>query len=204
MPQRLTPWLLLLLGCALTPLGAGQLPQEQQQETRYPFELTADEIRQARVLAENGPGLSHGKTVFVKIELLPDAQAETTQRQVMVTHYRYENDETLYTFVDLKLNTVMKVEIQLHAPTALAAEEKVLVEKLARAEAQLAGVFATHGARLRVEMRPTQPASEQSPLFGHRLALLHFGVGDGYLRDPEVIVDLTTEQVHITQPQSQR
>lgn len=198
MLRRLTPWVLLLLGCALVPQGQGQQSGRQQQPALYPFELSAAEVRQARQLAESGFASVHGKTVFVTIQLLPDTRAGTEQRQVQVTHYRYEGDLTVYTYVDLVAGQVMDVETRPHAPTALAVEEKTRAEGLASADPRLAGLFAAH-ANLRVEMRPTQPLTSQHPLFGHRLALLAFGVGDGYLDGPNVLVDLTTGQVHVEQ-----
>jgi hypothetical protein len=198
MLRRLTPWVLLLLGCALASQGHSQSTGRPGTQALYPFELSAAEIRQARQLAESGFASSHGKTVFVKVDLLPDVQADTDQRQVQVTHYRYEGDLTVYTYVDLNNGAVLGVEVQAHAPTALATEEKTRAEELAAAEPRLAGLFAAH-ANLRVEMRPTQHTAPQHPLFGHRLALLAFGVGDGYLDGPTALVDLTTGQVHVEQ-----
>jgi len=194
----MTPW--LLLGCALAPLGCGQTPGDPQKEEAQsisPYDLTAAEIRQARQLAETNPAFSEGKTVFVKMELLPTAQAETVERQVKLTHYRYENDETVYTFVNLRTNEVMPNGYAvLHAPTALAEEEMVLAEKVVRADPRLAGLFAAHGKRLKIEMRPTHLNSDAGTLAGRRLAMVDFVVGEGYVNPRAVIVDLAAEQVY--------
>src|SRR4051812_20224452 len=94
MLRRMTPWVLLLLGgTVLGALGYGHLtnqPRDEQPQL-YPFELSAAEVQQARARAEANPALSHGRTVFVKVELLPDSRAGTGQRQVTVTHYRYDD-----------------------------------------------------------------------------------------------------------------
>jgi hypothetical protein len=201
MLRRMTPWVLLLLlgGAAVGSLAFTQLPRgaRQERESLYPFELSTAEVAQARALAEANPDLGRGKVVFVKVTLLPDSRAGTEQRQVTVTHYRYEGDMTVDTHVDLRAAQVLGIDYREHAPTALAEAEKARVLELIQSDRRLLPLFGTHGEALRVEMRPTRPASQQDPAYGHRLALLAFGVGDTYLRGPTVVVDLTTEQVHV-------
>ncbi len=195
MLRRRSSWL-LLLGCALAPLGCGQAqPSDREdQERAVSFELSAAEVRQARELAETLLAGAPGKTVFIKVELLPGPTADAPQRQVRVTHYCYEGDETVYTCVDLKNGTVMQVEKLAHAPTALAAEEQAQVEQLVRGDARLTGLFAAQ-SQLRIELRPHH-AEAQDALFGHRLALVDFVQGDAYVGPRTVVVDLTTGQVH--------
>src|SRR5437870_4751313 len=88
---------------ALAPLGCGQANGDQASPVKFPFVLTPEEIGQARELAERDlpvPALPSGpRIVFVKVDLLPDSQAETTQRLVMVHHYRYPSDETIFTMI---------------------------------------------------------------------------------------------------------
>ena len=104
---------------ALLPLACGRAqgePRPQEAQVLPRFQLSAEEIRVARELAEhdlvrpeNRLSLAD-KIVFTKIELLPDSQAETTQRLVLVTHYCYRGDEAVLTTVDLNTRQVMGVE----------------------------------------------------------------------------------------------
>jgi hypothetical protein len=197
----MTPWVLLLLGGAVVgTVGYGYLanrPTAEEPVALYPFELSAAEVQQARDLAEANSELNRGKTVFIKVDLLPDSRAGTGRRQVTVTHYRYEDDMTFYTHVDLKTTLVFGLDAREHVPTGLAEQEKARAVELARADRRLYPLFAEHGDRLRVELRPTRPLSERDPTYGHRLVLLAFVVDDRYLPGPTVVVDLTTEQVHV-------
>lgn len=195
MLRRRSSWL-LLLGCALAPLGCGQTQPDRdgQERAAASYELTAAEVRQARELAEALLAGAPGKVVFVKAELLPGPTADAPQRQARVTHYRYEGDETVYTCVDLRAGTVMQVEKLPHHPTALAAEERARAEQLVRGDARLANLFAAE-AQVRVELRPHQ-APVEDELFGHRLVLADFASGDAYVGPRAVVVDLSTGQVH--------
>jgi Cu2+-containing amine oxidase len=165
-----------------------------------PFELSADEVRTARDLAELGiaqaphPDSLHDRTYFTKVELLPDSQAQTKQRLVLVTHYRYRGDEAILSMVDLNRHEVVKVETVPHLPTPLAPEEVARAQQLARTDPQLAEVFNTQG--LKVEAKVLY-VPQHDPLFGHRVVALLFSTGGNYLRGPEVLVDLTPETLRI-------
>ena len=95
--------IIALLPLALAGCGSAEGEQPGDGEPRYV--LSADEIRLARELAERdmanqeGPSSPGKKTYFIKADLLPDSQADTAQRQVMVHHYRYQGDETILTRV---------------------------------------------------------------------------------------------------------
>jgi hypothetical protein len=197
MLRRKTPWLLLMLGGALALTGCGQeQPSEKDTQERVAVsaELSAAEIRKARDVAEALLAETPGKTVFIKVELLPGPTADAPQRQVRVTHYRYERDETVYTCIDLKSGAVLLIEKLDHVPTALADEEKERAERLVRGEPRLADTFAAF-AQLRVELRPHH-VSRDDELFGHRLVLADFATGDSYIGPRAVVVDLSTGQVH--------
>jgi hypothetical protein len=193
----------LLVLLALAPVACGTAQGDQEREPLAPFELSADEVAAARALAEEGlgrpgDGLSPSARVyFIKVELLPDGRADTDQRKVMVTHYRYDGDETVHTFVDLNRGEVFDVQRKPHFPTALAREEVARAEKLARADARLTELFRSHGGKLTVEARPIRPASERDPLHGRRLALLSFNAGTHYPSASRVVVDLTNDTVQV-------
>jgi len=186
-----------MLGAALAPLGCGQEQandRDTQERVTVSAELSAAEIRKARDVAEALLAGAPGKIVFIKAELLPGPTADAPQRQVRVTHYRYERDETTYTCVDLKNGTVTLVEKLDHVPTALAKEEQERAEQLVRGDPRLADTFAAY-AHLRVELRPHHVGRDDE-LFGHRLVLADFVVGDSYIGPRAVVVDLSTGQVH--------
>ena len=121
--------LFCLLGgiVALAPLGCGQAGGGPSGSVKYPFVLTREEIGQARALAEKDlvvdPLPSGPRTVFVKVDLLPDTQAETAQRLVMVHHYQYQTDQTIFTMIDLNTHEILNREWSAHYPSALAPTE---------------------------------------------------------------------------------
>lgn len=188
---------------ALLPLACARLEGGDEQDIRMPFELTGAEIRLARELAERDlhvpldPVTPSERIVFVKIDLLPDSQAVTSQRQVMVHHYRYRDDATVLTAVDLNRLEVLGTETILHFPTALAASEVARAERLARADERLRPIFEMPGRTLHVEGRPIQFASPQEALFGRRVVHLLLRDGNDYLNGPRILVDLSMETVHI-------
>jgi hypothetical protein len=192
--------LFFFASAALLPLGCGQASGDQTETlpVHCPFVLTPEEVGLARQLAEadlivdslpSGP-----KTVFIKVELLPDSQADSQQRLVMVQHYRYQSDETIFTMIDLNTHDTLKREIAPHYPTALAASEVERAIQLARADGGLRPLLDI--APTRLEARPIQYADHE-PLFGHRVVHLLLRRDGDYLVNPRVLVDLSTETVHL-------
>lgn len=187
-------WLLL-------PLVAGCARTQGDEDNAMPFVLAADEIAQARRLAEvhipgdTGPNSPLERVYFIKAELLPDSQAESAQRQVMVTHYRYRDDETIHTMVDLVQHQVLKVEKFHHFPTALSVEERQRAEELARRDPRLQDMLKSQPT-VRLQLRPLQVADPAEPYFGHRLVHLLLTRANEQL-GTYVLVDLHTETVHL-------
>ncbi|MBM4072108.1 MAG: hypothetical protein FJ271_24755 [Planctomycetes bacterium] len=187
---------------ALLPIACARLEGNSDQDVPGPYELTADDMRLARELAERDLGMPRqpaspsDRIVFVKVDMLPDARAGAGQRQVMVHHYRYRGDRTVLTHVDLNRLEVLGVETLSHFPTGLAAEEVERAERLARADDRLRTVFA--GDRLRVEARPIDFAANQ-PLHGRRVVHLLLRDGSSYLSSPRVLVDLSTDAVLVNE-----
>jgi hypothetical protein len=188
----------ILLPFALVPAGCSGAPGEEA-DPPAPFELRPGEIQLARQLAEAhlpadaGDG-SAGKVVFVKVELLPEAQAQSAERRALVIHYRYRSDETIHTFIDLKRVDVFHRDVHRHFPTPLAEEEIARAAELARANPQLARLFEAEKG-LQLEYVPTRVTGHGDPLFGHRLVNVLLRSGANYLIAPRVVVDLTEETV---------
>jgi hypothetical protein len=190
----------LVLGVVpVASLGCGQVSGDQSARVQYPFVLTLEEIGLARVLAENDlvvDSLPSGpRTVFVKVDLLPDSQAEMAHRLVMVHHYRYHTDQTIFTMIDLNTHEVLKREFHVHYPTALAPTEIERAFQLARADDRLQTVLTAQPTNL--DARPIQYAAPEEPLFGHRVVHVLLRHDGNYLMAPRVLVDLTTETVHL-------
>jgi hypothetical protein len=192
------PHVLVAVVVAL-PTGYGDWHSNAQETSWTAFDLSGAEIHLARALAEKGwhvpsnPQLPSERVVFIKIDPLPDAQAETMQRQVVVTHYRYQGDTTILTTVDVHQLEVLKVDVVPHHPTALADEELKRAERLARADLRLKHLF--QARPIRVEGRPLQANGAQDPLFGHRVVHLLLQERGSYLSEPRVLVDLSNETV---------
>jgi len=189
---------------ALVPLGCGKPGGDQAARVTYPFNLTADELGLARALAErewasDSPPSSH-KTVFIKVDLLPDSQAETSQRLVMVHHYRYQDDQTIFTMIDLRTHEILKREIAIHYPTALAPSEVDQAIQLASADGRLKPLLDL--VQTHFDARPIQYANPHDPLFGHRVVHLLMRQNGDYLMYPRVLVDLTNDSVHLETKQS--
>jgi hypothetical protein len=190
-----------LLPCvlALAPLGCGQANGDPAASVTYPFVLTEREVALARELAERDLPVeavpSGPRTLFIKMDLLPDSQAETSQRLVMVHHYRYGTDETIFTLVDLGAHEVLKRESHAHYPTALAPSEVEHAIDLARRDERLQPLLET--ASTKFDARPLLCSDPQQPLFGHRVVHLLVQQGGRYLAGPRVLVDLNTETVHL-------
>jgi hypothetical protein len=197
----------LLVGfLALMPLGCGQASGDQTGPVKYAFVLTPDELALARNLAESDlhiDGLPSGpRTVFIKVDLLPDSQAETAQRLVMVHHYRYQSDETICTMIDLNTHEILQREIHAHYPTALAPEEVEQAIRLARGDDRLRPLL--EATPTKFDARPILYASPQEPLFGHRVVHLLMRQDGDYLVNPRVLVDLTAETVYLETSQENR
>jgi hypothetical protein len=191
-------WYLFALA-SLLPVGCGQVSGDTARPIKYSFVLTAMELDRARMLAEqkllDDASASDQETVFIKVDLLPNSQAETDQRLVMVHHYRYRNDQTIFTMIDLKANEVLSREVHEHYPTALAPVEVDYAIRLARADERLRPIFEAMPTKF--DARPIQFANPHDPLFGHRVVHLLMRQAGNYLLGPRVLVDLTAESVHL-------
>ena len=184
---------------ALIPVACGQASGDPPGPAKYPFSLSQAEIDFARSLAEKDlPPAEHQsgyRTLFIKVDLLPDSQAETSKRLVMVHQYQYPHDQTILTMIDLRAKEVLKREILEHYPTALAPVEVEEAIGLARGDVRLGPLVNLKPTHF--DARPIQYAVPGEPLFGHRVVHLLMRHGGDYLVNPQVFVDLTTRTVHL-------
>ena len=201
---------------ALVPvILAGCSPAMGDEELASPaLGLAYDEIQAARKLAEKqipADSSSDSKPVHIKTELLPQSQADSGKRQVLVVHYQYHGDLTYLTVLDLMTREVVKTDEHFHFPTALAPEEVQRAEALARRNLRAMAHLeaARHGGLaietnstddriVRMEAVPFQTIDASDPLFHHRVVEFQL-VRDGFrLRMAPIRVDLTNETIHIS------
>src|SRR5205085_8312962 len=83
-------------------------------------------------------------------------------RQVMVQHYRYADDSTIFTHIDLTNGVVLDTHIDAHYPTGLADEEIARARQLVREDPH------SHGATVGLTLTPRPlPVSAKSDLMCH-------------------------------------
>src|SRR5262249_52153120 len=127
-------------------------------------------------------------------EALPEADASVPRHQLLVTHYRYGDDATIFTHVDLADKSIVTQTTELHYPVGLASEEILRAKTLAKDDSRLTTLLDLQN----LEMMP-RPIHfrEGHALFGHRVVSLTLRRGQETLTEPVVLVDLTTGSVKI-------
>ena len=199
----------LMVFLAFLPVACSSAVSHPEEKTpRIWGQLSDEEARLARNLAEEelfkpeNPFSPGEKIYYTKTELLPDSQAETDNRVVVVTHYRYQGNQAILTYVDLNARKVTEVAREVNLPTPLAHEEFELAVKLARQHERVAKLYEQFGKDLHVEGKIGWPATIADPNMPHRNVYLLFRVGADYLNGPRVIVDLVNETVRIEEVKS--
>lgn len=183
--------------CLLVPLSGSTLAQTLAQQ-EGPDTLTSAERALAGRLSEEAvrPLRTEAPMYLVSMELLRP-KAPDDARQAVVTHYRYDRDLAILTTVDLARGRLVALDTVPHLAVAFAQEEVEAARRLARADERVRRALAPYGDRVRIEALPLRTASREDRLFGHRVLRLLFRVPRGYLEEPVVLVDLTTEEVII-------
>lgn len=188
--------LLLPLGCAAVEGNNEKRDWPLSQLTPAEEQLARDLAEEALFQPEQHIDRSE-KIFFTRLQMLPGSTADSPERQVVVTHYRYQGNQAILTTVDLHTQQVVQVERVANLPTALAAEEFQRAVILARADERLLDLFAEYGERLHVEGKLGWPTQVADPSVPHRNVYLLFRVGRNYLSGSRVIVDLVNERVSV-------
>jgi hypothetical protein len=125
-----------------------------------------------------------------------DKPAEKTQGpRAIVTSYRYFDDITVFSTVDLKTGRVVKVEAAQHLRTPLSHSEFELAQEMARDKSdEVKRLFAKFGDQVSVYPQFSQFTVKDDPRV-HRVVHLTYRVGKRDLSFPRPQVDLTTRQV---------
>lgn len=199
-PARARIGILAVAGLCLTTAAAAaqdtrQPPVDQltPAERRLAVELVSHAIDSA-ALRRTGP------LYLIAVALVRDKEAEERGvpiRRALVTHYRYDGDVAILTTVDLTRRAVTALDTVAHLPVRLTQEEFARARTLALADARVTRALEPHAQRVEVEALVTRSPSREDPLFGHRVVTLLFRVGERYVADVQVIVDLTVENVSV-------
>jgi len=133
-----------------------------------------------------------------------EKQAEKETRPgtlAIVTSYRYFDDITVFSTVDLATGRVVKVEAAQHLRTPLSEAEFDEAKELARSKSdELKRLYERFGDQLSVYPQFSQYSLKDDPRV-HRVVHLTYRVGKRDLSYPRPQVDLTTSSVEIPPPE---
>jgi hypothetical protein len=168
-------------------------------------DVPAPVAERARSVAERSPGLraslAQPRTVFIGVDLIrgkgEDREPPPLHR---VRHYRYADDVTVTTVVDLRTGRVTEQIEEPHAAVALSSGELDEARTLAFADRRVVEALGRARDRLVVEPLVVRTADREDPWFGRRVVRLLFRLGADYLSNPVVYVDLTRREVVVQPP----
>ncbi len=127
------------------------------------------------------------------------APAKKTAKAV-VTTYRYFDDATIYTTVDLESGEALEVETAQHMPTPLSDGEYEAAKKLAREKSEeVKALHEKFGKRLEAYAQFSQYVPDGETRV-HRVVIILYRVDKRDLSAPRPVVDLTTREVTINNP----
>jgi len=196
-------FLIPLLAFAFT--ACEQMLQQgpQTQALASDQELSIEEQELARQLAESSArvqSLVKGPTYFTGVELLrvkQDDDTSSAERHAVVSHFRYEGNLTILTYVDLSKKEIVGVESVENVPARLSLEEFEIAKGLALSDPRVKEQLGSDMNGIVTEPLVVHSASPEDPMFGRRLVRLLFRIDRDYLSKPIVIVDLTDRKVII-------
>jgi hypothetical protein len=120
--------------------------------------------------------------------------------RAIVTSYRYFDDITVFSTVDLKTNRVVKVEAAQHLRTPLSESEFDEAKEMAREKsAEVKHLYDRFGDQLSVYPQFSQFTLKNDPRV-HRVVHLTYRVGKRDLSYPRPQVDLTSREVEVPGP----
>jgi len=187
-------------------------PQERELATKT---ARAD----ARVREMLGNGRTQQITAdFISVKRTQETEAQKDQpshRYADVLFYRYDGDLGVRALVDLDASAVVDVVRVNGESVPIATEEIEEAGRLALADARVVRLFGGSLPAFQVASRPasqddinrdrieglrTLGASPSEPCYRHRCIALFFRIKNQYVHLNEVVVDLTSQQVHVQLP----
>ena len=191
-PHHSIPLAVLLFGSIIPSLASAQAGLSAEERE------TATSIAEG-LLSRAGP-LAQRRIYPVRAELFREKAAEEAgveARQALVTHYQYQGDLAILTFVNLRDRRVIRQDTIAHLPVPLSPAEFEQARELALMDSAVARELAPYRDRLVVEPLVLRTSDPNDPLAGQRVVRLLFRVGPDYLRRPIVTVNLSTREVLI-------
>ena len=208
--------------------GAASAPGQQEVAAPRPG-LTADQTKQAirvagQALAESRPKPAtppadaedkpapKRREYVVGVERLvekypakgaqPPAETPPESGRAVVTIYRYEDDSTVYSVVDLASGKVVDSQTTQHARTPLSDGEYQAAQDLATERvAEVRELKAKFGKRLSTYAQFSQFTPEGDERV-HRVVHILYRVDKRDLSAPRPVVDLTTQTVTVPAPEA--
>lgn len=177
------------------------------QPARQPIASSASEdvpdavANRVRTIAERSERLrtflAEPRSVFIGVDLVRtkgdgDREPPPLYR---TRHYRYSDDMTVTSLIDLSAGRVVEQVEAAHVPVPLTPGELAEARTLAFSDARIAPGFREYGERLVVEPLMVRTGDPEDPWFGQRVVRLLFRVGRDYLSEPVVYVNLSKRTV---------
>ena len=126
---------------------------------------------------------------------------KTVTPRAVVTSYRYFDDITFYSTVDLNTGRVVDVQAAQHIPTALSDTEFDEAVAAAREKSdEVKKLYETYGDQLKVYPQFSQFTVKDDPRL-HRVVYLNYRVGKHDLSYPRPQVNLTVREVRTPDPE---
>lgn len=192
----------IFLALALAPAAHAQ-PAPQTASDDVPAEIAA----RVRSLAERSESVNKlmqaPRSLFVDVDLVRRKPVDGREPPPLyrVRHYRYADDVTLTSLVDLASGRVVQQEEAAHVPVPLTDGELAEARRLVLADEALAPQLRPHARELVMEPLMVRTSDPKDPWFGQRVVRLLFRVArNNYLREPVVYVNLTRRAVIVERP----
>jgi hypothetical protein len=183
------------------PPRLGLTAVQSRQAVRIAAE-SLDELRE-KVPAARQPGAERREYIVSVVRLddkTPPPKDDAASPKAVVTTYRYLDDTTIYSTVDLATGRTVEVSTAQHMPTPLSDGEFEAAKALARERSdEVKALYEKFGKRIEVYAQFSQytPKDEERV---HRVVLILYRVDKRDLSAPRPMVDLTTRQVSIPKP----
>jgi hypothetical protein len=145
------------------------------------------------------PVIAEPRTAFIGVDLVrrKGDRGRDLAPYYRVQHYRYADDTTITSLVDLETGRVAEQVEARHAPVRLGDAELAEARSLALADRRVAAAVGRYMEQLLVEPLLVRTSDPNDPWYARRVVRLLFRVGADYLTEPVVYVDLTGREVII-------
>jgi hypothetical protein len=181
-------------------------------QSRQAVKIAADSLNELRQKAPAARQPDADRREYVVSVVRLDEKTKPTQpakpatedeppAKAVVTTYRYLDDTTIYSTVDLSTGRTIEVSTAQHMQTPLSDGEFEAAKTLAREQTEeVKALYEKFGKRIEVYAQFSQytPKDEERV---HRVVLILYRVDKRDLSSPRPMVDLTTRQVTIAKPE---